>query len=1034
MATGGQDPEHASRASAFVGRAAELSRLTRLLAKAADGAPATLLVRGEVGVGKSRLLREFADQARQAGAQVLWGACIALGTGELPYAPLIDALRRLVRGAGPDQMAEIAGAGYAELASLVSDLTHAGEDPAAAPVTGRGAQSRVFAAVLDLLDQLGADRPVVLVMEDLQWADPSTLDLFGYLARARTSERLLLVGSYRTTHLPPRHQLRTLVLELDLARLIQQLEVVRFARGELRQFLRNAMHGEASYDLAERAFELTDGNALFLEEVLTAGVLTTVPGSSDPVALPGTISELVLPRFELLGADAREVMRVAATAGRRVSHRLLAAVCEMPERQLLTALRECVNSQMLVGGAVDDTYVFRHALLREVVHQNLIPGDRLRLHRAIATALEADSDLSYAEQVTVAAELSYHWYEARAYPQALPAAVRAGSDAMRLLAFREAERQFDRALAIWDRLSDAPRLADIPKYRLLSLAADAARWAGRVDQAIELTRAATSEVDPIRQPVLAGEFYERLGSYLWERGDHSAAERAYTEAGLLLADAPASSAAARVLAVQATAHIRHGRPAQGLGLGQEALAMARSVGAKAEEGRALNAIGTALTLLDRVEEGIATLSEALRIADAGSQLEDLYRAYGNLVFALEYAGELDRAVAVAVEGLDRARETGLEHTRGRAVLANNACASLVLLGKWDEATGIIKQLLEDHPAAERLFPCLTMVEIMMARGQFEAADQIMAEVREAGAWVGQPQFVGSWYACEAEIAIWRRQPDLARVAVADGLRTLAGSDDLVVALRLCALGLRNEADEWLRVSALPATARAGLSAGSTAGDSLAVKVDRLARAGEHSRLPEVAALLRLCRAEQSRTGTVDQAPGWVEVAAGWERLKRPYQTAYARWRQAEAAARNGMAARRPANRKTREDMAAQARDAAREAHRLATQLRAEPLLAEIEALVRSARIDLAAGQPDSRGTPTQAPATDSFGLTQREREVLALVCAGWSNRKIARKLFITEKTAGVHVSNILRKLQVPGRGEAAAVANRLNLLDQPTAE
>jgi DNA-binding CsgD family transcriptional regulator len=266
------------------------------------------------------------------------------------------------------------------------------------------------------------------------------------------------------------------------------------------------------------------------------------------------------------------------------------------------------------------------------------------------------------------------------------------------------------------------------------------------------------------------------------------------------------------------------------------------------------------------------------------------------------------------------------------------------------------------------------------------------------------------------------------------LRALAESGDLVVALRLCALGFRNEADERLRVSALPGTVRAGLAAGSTAGDSLAVEVDRLARAGKHSRLPEVASLLRLCRAEQGRTGTADQSPGWAEVAAGWEKLKRPYQTAYARWRQAEAAARNGMAARRPANRKTREDMAAQARDAARQAHRLGTQLRAEPLLAEIEALVRGARIDLAAGEPDPRGTPASAPATDSFGLTPREREVLALVCAGWSNRKIARKLFIAEKTAGVHVSNILRKLQVPRRGEAAAVANRLNLLDQPTAE
>jgi DNA-binding CsgD family transcriptional regulator len=716
---------------------------------------------------------------------------------------------------------------------------------------------------------------------------------------------------------------------------------------------------------------------------------------------------------------------VAATAGRRVSHSLLEAVCDLPEDRMLAALRECVASQMLVADPADETYMFRHALMREVVHQALIPGDRLRLHRSIAAALDGNSDLSYAEQLTVTAELSYHWYAAKAYPQALEAAVRAGHDALRLFAFREAGRQFERALEIWKRLPDAAEVAGVPKHRLLCSAADAARWAGRIGQAVELAETAVSELDPMREPALAGAVYERLGSYLWEAGDHGGAERAYTTAADLLVDAPPSAAAARVLAVHATSHVRKGHTGEGLRLGRDALDMARSVGATAEEGRALNTIGIALCMQGRVEEGEAALRDAVRIAGSQNQLEDLFRAYGNLVYALEYSGQPDRAVAVAVEGLDRARLTGLEHTGGRVVLANNLCAALFLLGKWDEATRIIDQLLHDHPPAERVFPALTLVEIAVARGQFDRAGQLLAEVRETGSAVEQPQIVGSMYASDAEIAIWQGRAGAAEEAVADGLRAVAGTDNLLVQLRLYALGLRNEADERARRNALRARPPHQRGPGS----ATLAELDGLVAAAAESTLPEVAALTRLCQAERERANG-SRAPGaWADVAVRWDALRRPYWAAYARWREAEAAAADVTTTPRRAGR-TR---TAQERIAApaREAYRSATELGAEPLRREIEELTRGNRIELTTRVPEPGGEPEP---TDSFGLTAREREVLAYLTVGWSNRKIAQKMFITERTAAVHVSNILRKLQVQNRSTAAAVAHRWRLVDPPAPE
>lgn len=991
MGTGAQPDANADGEPVFVGRRAQLDRLETLLARAADRSPGVVLVHGEVGVGRTRLLDEFAGRVRGSGSRVLWGNCVALGRGELPYAPLIDATRRLDREAGD----EAAGPDHAELTALLADGAE-----------GRaGGQSRVFDAVLRMIDRLGADRPVLFVVEDLQWADSATLDLFSYLARTRTNERLLLVGSYRTTDLAPRHPVRIMVAELDVARLVQHLEVPRFTREDLRQFLRLRFPGEVTHDLVERTFEATDGNPLFVEEVVADGV----PTSEVAIAQRSNIRDLLLPRFELLGPDAQHVMGVAATAGRTVSHRLLEEVCELRTDRMNDALRECVDRHQLVTDPVDETYTFRHALLREVVHQRLIPGDRLRLHRRIAAALQANPELSYAESLTVTAELSYHWYAAKAYPQALTAAVRAGHDAARVLAFRAAGRQFDRALEVWDRVPDAEERAGMPKHELLRAAADAARWAGRIRQAVDLAETAVAEVDPMREPALAGEAHERLGSYRWEAGDHGGAERSYTRAAELFAGEPPSPAAARVLAVHAIAHLREGRTGDGLELGREALQMARGLGARAEEGRALNAVGLALSLRGDIDAGAAALREAVGIADGLHRIEDLFRAYGNLVYALEQAGRPDQAASVAVEGLEKARVTGLEHTRGRGVLANNLGAALFPLGRWDEATPILEQLCRDTPPAERLFPTLTLAEIAVARGDFDRATHLIEEARTSGTAVRQPQFIGSVHAGLAEIAIWQDRPDDAAAAVVAGLAAVGDADNQVVKLRLCAIGLRNEADDRARQNALRANSRDRRT------EPLATVALNLAggEAGDQP-LREVAALRRLCAAESHRPGGAGQTAAWAEVAHDGETLRRPYWTAYARWREAAAAADDAAVPGKAGRSRAARDRVA---TPLRAAHRIAVELGAAPLRDRIVELAAATHIELV----ETDAIESASPVANPHNLTRREQEVLGYVSAGWSNRRIAQQLHIAEKTAGVHVSNILKKVGAPNRASAAAI-------------
>jgi DNA-binding CsgD family transcriptional regulator/tetratricopeptide (TPR) repeat protein len=516
--------------------------------------------------------------------------------------------------------------------------------------------------------------------------------------------------------------------------------------------------------------------------------------------------------------------------------------------------------------------------------------------------------------------------------------------------------------------------------------------------------------------------YERLGSYLWEAGDHGASERAYADAALLLAGAPPSAAAARLLAVRASKLVRDGHYAEGLPIGHAALAMARSVEARPEQGRALMWIGAGLIMQGDVDAGADNLREAVRIAESEHALEDQHRAYANLAYALENAGRVDQSLAVALEGLDLIRQTGVEHTRAFSLLANNACAAMVQLGRWDEVTTIITELLAARPVAESLFLRLTLAEIEVARGRFAAADELLTVVRNAGGGVTQPQFIASRCASAAEAATWQGRHPVARTAVADGLGAIAGTQHAVAVLRLCALGLRNMADEWLTRTATSPPVRPDPVFLSTMEKSM-TDIDRASTPGPV--LPDVSALLLLCRAERLRLDGADRVSTWSEVAEAWVTLGRPYPAGYARWREAEAAAH---------------DSAADARPAAADAYQVARELDAVPLGKAVSALAQRIGLVLEAeltGPIDREETaedPAPTSSADEFRLTRREREVLAHVCAGKTNRQIGKALSITESTVSVHVTNLMVKLGVPNRSAAAVKATELRLVQRPPAQ
>jgi len=756
---------------------------------------------------------------------------------------------------------------------------------------------------------------------------------------------------------------------------------------------------------------LSDGNAYFVEALVADGA-HAAPATAA-THLPGGLRDVLIPRIRMMSDEAQEVLRAAATAGRHVSHRLLAAAAEQPERQLNSALRECVDQQLLTVRPGADTYTFRHALAREAVYEDLLPGERIRLHQSLASALESDPSLAYTEAGSVATELAHHWSEAGEPARALAASVAAGRDAADVCAFGESERQFSRALRLWERVPDPERLAAMSRLELLRRAADAARWAGHVEAAIAATRDALASVDP-SLGVERAAVLERLGRYLREAGDSDGTLRAYEEADRLLVDQPPSALRAGVRAARAGARLQAGEYSLGLLLGREAVQMARAVGSAREEGRALNTTGVALTMTGHPDEGVDAVRNALAIAQEHGDLEDLHRAYANLTFVLENAGRLEEALKVARQGLDQGRRIGLG-PEGSCAHSFRIAILLFELGRWTEAGKMAVEALErEIPARFALYFELLLAELDIYHGRFDNADRRLASIRPTVARLNEPQSTGALHACLAELAIWRRERGPARTTIADGLKAVCDAEDAPQVLRLCAYGLRAEADEAQRLSDLGQGDSGPARTARDVGDDLWTRAEQAGTGPDGAPpLPEVSVLTLLCRAEHARLHGSNDPDVWARVAAGWRGLQRLYPSAYAEWRWAEALADGP---HRDRGRIT---------PVLRNAYRTAEALKAGPLLREIEVLALRAgdiKLDPPPTRPD-RPEPAPAP----YRLTPREQEVLHYVGLGFTNKQIAKKLRIEEKTVSVHVTHILTKLDVQNRVQAAGIAHRLGL-------
>jgi len=967
----------------LVERRAELEALELALERAADGDPTVTLVIGEAGIGKSRLLREVELHARAQGMAVLRGECLRLDGGDLPFAPLAA----LLRDAPPDRLdAALGELGTEVRAELERAFPHLG---AGIPVGGgsqpdRFAQARVFEAIVLLLGALGREAPLLVVLEDVHWVDRSTREFVRFLVRGLRRERLAVAISFRTGELGSTDPVREMLADLQYHERVTLAELAPLGREGVAAQLEGILGRPPEPALAAELHERCGGNPLFAEELLSAH---RDPGGEK---LPARLADALRVRLRRVPEPVRGLLPYAAVIGRPAPASLLGAASGTGEPELSAALRGAVDHHLLVHDRERDAFAFRHDVVREAVYADLLPGERAPVHGAVAAAI-GDGGAQ--------AELAVHWRAAGDGPRALRASVAAGLEAEEARAFDEALRHLRAALELWD----AEEILGLDRVELLGHLSDLARHTGEHAQAVAWCEQALAVLDGTEDAARAARFFERLGRLRSFEGDGGLA--AYQEALRLLPDDDRTGRA-RLLGVEAFALWALHRHDEARERAESALSIAEDAGAAGEAAYARTVLGLVVAYAGRPAEGAAHLRTAIAELEGLGRPEDLLHAHLYLAESLRLLGDNQGALEVTRDGERHARRLGMQASFGR-FLALNAATDEFLLGRWADAEARLEELddrdLEPWNAIAR---GQVAGQLALARGRFAEAER---ELRDAEALLeGAPaEYQPAVFAGLAELELWQGRVEGARAQVRRGLAAMDAVEQLLYAPTLYAMGARVEAEAALAA----ATDDGRRERSAEAAGRLVAELEALLT-GEGSP-PSALAHAQAARAEAARAAGADTEAMWTAVAGAWAAVGARYPAAYASWRGAEAALR-GSGARAGA-------------DALRAAHEQATALGAELLRSELEALARRARVPLGTTPADG-GAPDPSSLT-ALGLTAREAEVLELVGEGLTNRQIAERLFISPKTAGLHVSNILGKLRVANRTQAAEVAHRVRAKD-----
>jgi DNA-binding NarL/FixJ family response regulator len=946
-----------------VGRSSDLALVATVLDRALAERPGAVLLRGEAGVGKTTMLRAAVGLAGERGFAAATGSC-AEGASGTSFAPFRTALRGLGAAYGPPV---VSGAVAASPAAAM--LLPAGMRPSGVPGVSPDA-GELYDAVLEFVGALAAERPVLLALEDLHWADRSTLELLSFLARNLTAERAVLVGTARTEDVAPDEPAGRTLTELARLGSTTRLDLVGLDTAAFQQLVAAA---GASLDDAEveALHRRTGGNPFFALELVEAG------SASGSGPMPPSVTDAIDIRLGSLCPDDITAVRTAAVAG-AVDASVLALVLGRREEDIEGSLRAAVSAGVLVADPESGDVSFRHAIVREVAYGGLLTSERRRLHEAVATALGQldDSD---------PALLAHHYTAANRPADALRTSITAARAAAGAYGSVDAVDHYMRAVQSWNVVPPSERPSEPAFDELLQEAMVCALNVGTVHEGAELGSRLLEGLDPAKDPERWALYATRQAELRWELGDAAGATALLDRAERHLAGRADSVARVRMLERRAFQSIVRGDRAEGRDLAREALEIARRVGDPEAIVVALNRVALAATALGETD-GEALLHEAFEEAWLARLPHEMTRAAINMILLLHTGCRLADTITAGERVLEAAGDLAIGPSH-RAALEALYARALVDAGEWDRADDLLTSVRLPNAQRLRTYVAIAIAELATARGDAELARSMIAEGRFDLIFV-----LALRRACvEAELALAGGEPHVTRAVVDEYLPLAEFILDAsyarlsALALRSLAKGDREVADTYLAGAERRAAAVREVPAGAPA---------------------DQAAWLAAARAAHASVTGEPASARWADATELFAAAGLVVRRAWTQLEQAISIVEEGG------------DRSAAAALAA-EAHALARRLGAEPLRRGVETLVRRARLEVPGIARLAHG---------DLGLTPREAEVLRLVAAGRTNREIADELYVSVKTASVHVSNILRKVGATTRGEAAAIAHRDGLI------
>ena len=995
----------------FVGREAELSGLRASL----QGDARLLLVVGDAGIGKTRFVAEGVRDADAERRLSVWGACLPLAE-RLPLLPIAEALDALSRQEGgvlleralaraPEYVRMEAGRLVPRL--LPSNAVTAGP-------MGEWERDRLFSGLVDLLVEVAGQVGLVLVVEDVHWADTATLDFLTFLTRAGRAAAVPVVATCRGDEVPVDPQVTHWLAHARGGGQATETRLGPLSRAEVAEQVAGLM-GTPAAGVADEVFARGEGNPFFTEQ-LVAAVLAS-PADDElgaGSAFPAQLAELLAARAAGCGDAGRAVLAALAVARRPLTEEQLRRVAELDVARIRTGLRELADAR-LIGETSIGRYRARHALLAEAIAAGLLAGERMVLHLRIAEALEAAGELA------LAAEAAGHWAGAGCDAEELRARVRAAEAAERVFGYAEAARHWRRAVELGHTLSStSPEDAtgkDLPGWYLravddLLVAGDSERAGVLADEAYRLY---ADHPDPATAAVIherAGRI-RALGVTLLGRPDASDDGLALIKQALrLFEQAPPSVDQAEAWYYYALL-FGETQPDVFISAAERALDIAETVRATSLTSRTLSLLTLSSFNEGRIQDGFRLIHRARALATRSG---DADAALSVAVFegsALLSVGRFQDAAASAMQALGTARQAGLQAYYKTSIVAANAADALLCQGRTAKAGALIDPLTGGPPDSEHRFAHGIRAEIDLLRGDLQAASRrwhIIEALGDAGLMENAREQIQQM----TELALWAGRPDEALELVHRGLDLASKAPYLTKFCgRLLASGMRACADMAER-----ARASSDMSAAAplAAADELADWLEHTGAAAltDHPFVATTQAERATWNAERTRVVNSSDPGAWSAAATAWQNLACPHQAGYAWWRQAEAQLYAGQS---------------RAAAAALQAGAEAADENA-PLLSQIRRLALRARVPLSARPEAAPENQEQAKTPDSHGLTSRELVVLRLLATGRTNAQIGAELFISPKTASVHVTNILRKLGVTTRVQAAAVGERGLLHDQ----